>query len=185
MLLLVGCSSGVSSTRATAPSQPQASSADQTFLSHYDLAGKTAEQIIDHLDRLGGEARPAALTASVHPDRLLLSDARDEVALDLPKDRFYVSVAPYVNDTHDCFFHSLTTCKGELGAKDVHVKIIDAEGNVVIDEMRTTFDNGFAGFWLPRGIAGTIEMSYGDKSGRVPFATRSDSATCLTALRMT
>ncbi|WP_281366691.1 CueP family metal-binding protein [Nocardioides massiliensis] len=78
---------------------------------------------------------------------------RREVSLDVPEDRFYLAVAPYVDQTHECFYHSLTTCLGELDSADVRVKIVDeANDEVLVDEVRTTFDNGFLGFWLPRDI---------------------------------
>ncbi|MDP9822944.1 hypothetical protein J2S59_002753 [Nocardioides massiliensis] len=71
----------------------------------------------------------------------------------MPEDRFYLAVAPYVDQTHECFYHSLTTCLGELDSADVRVKIVDeANDEVLVDEVRTTFDNGFLGFWLPRDI---------------------------------
>lgn len=34
--------------------------------------------------------------------------------LETTPDEFYVSVTPYLEQTHDCFFHSRTTCLGEL-----------------------------------------------------------------------
>jgi hypothetical protein len=40
-----------------------------------------------------------------------------------------------VSNTHDCYFHSLTTCTGELGGQQVTVLIVDDEtGEVYVDE---------------------------------------------------
>ena len=49
--------------------------------------------------------------------------------------------------SHGCFYHSLTTCLGELDNEDIQVTITDeATGEVLVDEATTTFDNGFIGF---------------------------------------
>jgi hypothetical protein len=54
------------------------------------------------------------------------------------------SVTPYVDQTHDCFHDSLTTCKGELASADVQVQIVDRTNDkVLVDETLTTFENGF------------------------------------------
>ena len=83
LLLLAGCST-----------------TDDQLLATYDLAGMDAPAIIDHLDRLPVDERPADLMASVRPDALLLGAGEEELALEIPDDRFYVSVAPYADGTH-------------------------------------------------------------------------------------
>ncbi|KAE8763501.1 CueP family metal-binding protein [Georgenia thermotolerans] len=178
-LALAGCSAAEPSPATTA----EATDAD--FLAAHDLAGMDAPDIIDHLDELDVAERPTDLMASVRPSELVLSDDQREVTLPLPEDRFYLSVAPYVDQTHDCFYHSLTTCLGELGGEDVQVRIVDdATGEVLVDEQATTFDNGFVGFWLPREIEGTVEVTYGELSGEADVVTTEDGATCMTTLQL-
>ena len=41
---------------------------------------------------------------------------------------------------------------------------------MLVDEARTTFENGFVGFWLPRDIAGTLRVTYDGKVGEAAFA---------------
>ena len=176
LLTLTACSSSSSS----APG-----GAEDGLLAEHGLAGKTAVQVIDALDRMPVAERPDDLMASVRVDELLVSDDATEVALDIPDDRFYLSVAPYLTGTHDCFYHSLTTCKGELGGRDVDVTITSADGEVLVDRQVSTFDNGFVGFWLPRGVDATLEVSYQGKTGRTPISTGADDPTCLTTLRLT
>ena len=53
------------------------------------------------------------------------------------------------------------------------------------DEVRTTFANGFTGFWLPRDIDGTLRVTYGGKSGETAISTAAKAPTCLTTLRLT
>ena len=145
-----------------------------------------AVEIIDHLDRQKVTERPTDLIASVRADELLLSSGDQEVVVDLPDNQTYVSIAPYLNSTHDCFYHSLTTCQGELDNKDIQVTITDeATGEVLVDEATTTFDNGFIGFWLPDDVTGLIEVSYQGRTGTTEFSTTDDGATCVTDLRLT
>jgi hypothetical protein len=178
-LALAGCSAAEPSPARTAEA------ADADFLAAHNLDGMDAPEIIDHLDRLGVADRPTDLMASVRPGELVLSDDQREVTLPVPEDRFYLSVAPYVDQTHECFYHSLTTCKGELGGEDVQVRIVDdATGEVLVDEQSTTFDNGFVGFWLPRELDGTIEIAYGELSGEADVSTTEEGPTCMTTLQL-
>ncbi|MFT9774408.1 CueP family metal-binding protein [Brevibacterium casei] len=178
-LVLAGCA-------PAADSEPSPSTDSQAeFLNTYDLDDMDAVEIIDHLDRLETAERPADLIASVYPDELVLTDNRQEVVLDLPQNLSYLSIAPYVEQTHDCFYHSLTTCQGELSNAAVDVEITDSTtGDVVVDEQATTFDNGFVGFWVPSDIDGTIEISYDGRTGTSDFTTTDEGASCITDLQL-
>ena len=155
------------------------------FLASVDLAGMDAVGIIDYLDALLVEARPQDLMAVVRPDELVLTTPDEEISLAMPAASVYVSVAPFINQTHDCFYHSLTTCLGELRNAPVEVEIIeDGTGAVLVSEQATTFDNGFIGYWLPRDTAGTIEITHGEFTGYSYFTTGTDGATCITDLRL-
>jgi hypothetical protein len=192
-MTLAGCSAAPDDPGSAAPgpaatqsAQPSVPVEAQPLLAQFGLAGMDAVQVIDHLDRLGGAERPADLRASVRPGELLLSSGGQEHSLAIPDDRFYLSVAPYVTKTHDCYNHSLTTCQGELGSTDVHVKIVDeTSGQVLVDGTRTTFENGFVGFWLPSDIEGTVQVTYAGKAGQVGIRTAADAPTCLTTLQLT
>lgn len=173
-----------------APADPQiqgsATATDAGLLVDFGLDGMDTAGIIDHLDRLDTAQRPTDLMASVRQDELLLSDGAQELTLDLPEDRSYLSIAPYLSQTHECFFHSLTTCLGELGNKSISVKITDgATGETLVEEQTETFSNGFAGYWIPDNVQGTIEISYAGHSGSADFSTSDDGATCITDLRLT
>ena len=162
-----------------------ASETADDLLAEHDLAGMDAVEVIDHLDRLPVNQRPEDLMASVQSEELVLTDGTQEVAMDLPEDKSYVSIAPFVDVTHDCFFHSLTTCLGEMSGVDVDVVITDsATDEAVVEESTTTFDNGFVGFWVPSDITGTIEITAEDKTGSTGFSTDADGATCVTDLKL-
>lgn len=169
----------------TAPTTEAAPQTAEDVLAAHGLGDLSAAEVVDHLDRVHPDDRSQDFMASVRARRLVISSGDVEGSLPLPKDRFYVSVAPYVDQTHDCTFHSLTTCLGEMTDEEVDIKVVERGTKaVLIDETVTTFDNGFIGMWLPRDIKGTITVSQGKKSGTVRFSTGPKAPTCLTTLRL-
>ncbi|HSP59933.1 MAG TPA: CueP family metal-binding protein [Ornithinimicrobium sp.] len=183
-LVLAGCSTsdpGTTPAAGTAQSSDQASA--DALLERVDLAGKDARTIVEELDA-SSAARPLPLTASVREDVLLVGDGQEEVALELPEDQFYVSVAPFREQTHECYYHSLATCQGELAEEEVTVRIVADDGTVVVEETTTTYSNGFVGFWVPRDLEGTIHVEHDGATGSVPFATTEGSPTCITTLQL-
>ncbi|ADG75336.1 conserved hypothetical protein [Cellulomonas flavigena DSM 20109] len=189
-LALVGCGA---STPDAAPTSPAATTGAEPssatdgdpgdVLADLGLAGLTGREIVDRLDA-STDTRPLDLVASVREDEVLVGDGTSEVTVPLG-DEFYMSVAPYVQTTHECFFHSLAGCQGELVDAPVEVRIVDADGAVLVEESTTTWTNGFVGFWLPRGIEGEIEVEHDGRRGSVPFSTTPGSPTCVTTLRLT
>ncbi|RLK52750.1 CueP family metal-binding protein [Microbacterium telephonicum] len=181
LLALSGCAVA-EPTPSTDPS-PSVSAA----LAEHGLAGLSAREIVDRLDAQPVAERPADLRASVRPDELIITDAAGaETSLPMPDDAFYLSIAPYLDTTHDCHFHSLTTCRGELADVELTVTVTDADGDILVDGPARTFDNGFVGFWLPRGLEGTVTVAYEGRTASAPVSTRApDDATCLTTLHLT
>lgn len=167
-LALSGCASGT---------------ADDDLLARLGLDGRTGREIVEQVDA-SPDARPLAFAASVREDAVLVSDGETEVAVGLPEGEQYVSIAPYVEHTHECYYHSLATCQGELAEVEVEVTITADDGEVLVDEVTKTYANGFVGFWVPKGVTGTIEVSSGDLTGSVPFTTDEGSATCITTLQL-
>ncbi|AHK18539.1 copper-binding periplasmic metallochaperone CueP [Yersinia similis] len=169
---------------ASAQSLPSSSvTAQQTdFLAQHGLAGKTAEQMVDAIDQ-SPQTRPLPYSASVTSAELMLSDGQQKSVYPLG-DKFYLSFAPYINQTHPCFNHSLSGCRGELANTPFEVKITDNSGNVIMHQQVTSYQNGFIGVWLPRNIEGTLEVSYQGLTAVSPFATGAESQTCLTTLQL-
>src|SRR5699024_6302716 len=142
--------------------------------------------IMDHLDQQPVAQRQTELIASVGIDELVLTDQYQEITLDLPANLTYVSIAPYVTQTHDCFYHSLTTCQAELDSQPVEFTCTEEPtGETLVDEQTTIFHNGFIGFWVPRDTTGTIEATHEGRTGTTEFSTAYDGATCVTDLRLT
>lgn len=146
--------------------------------------GRSAEEIIEELDQTPVTERATTFRASIHADELILSDQSEQISIEMPADKFYVSVAPYTSQTHDCFYHSLTTCTGELSNAPITVTIISDSGDTIIDESTTTFDNGFIGMWLPRNLHGTLTIEYEGLTATQPISTDSDAPTCITTTRL-
>lgn len=193
-LALSSCTTGAAAsgdptpgTPATAGATTDAVTAD-TVLSSHGITTTDVVEVIDTLDSQPLDERPEGLTASVRPRELLVSDDQGrQASLPLPEDSFYLSVAPWVTGTHDCFFHSLTTCTGELRDTAVHMRVTDgATGEVLVDADLRTHDNGFVGLWLPRGIQdATLSVEAGGRSATTQFSTGGDEdATCLTTLQL-
>lgn len=201
--LLAGCGAGqnastpaesssdVAPQSAAAPPSPDAEDT-QAFLARYGLEGKDPAEIVDTLDqdtelsrRLGDDG----LIASVRQEELVLKDRQGpegvEHALPMPADRTYISFAPFVNTTHECFNHSLTTCQGELVSTPVKVTVTDAAGAVIEEKQTTTFGNGFIGMWLPRDLEGQVLFEAEGKSASAPLSTHKDAPTCVTTIQLT
>jgi hypothetical protein len=179
-LVLGGCAATSSGQGAPAGASSVGATA---LLARYGLSGD-AVAVVDQLEKLGGSDRPRELKASVRPGELQLSDGDAKASLPMPADRFYLSVAPYAKDTHECYFHSLTTCQGEMSKQPVHLRIVETGGSVLVDQETTTNANGFVGTWLPRGSSGTVEITTPRGSGSQPFATGADDPTCMTTLKL-
>lgn len=190
VLVLTGCAAGedeaVRDSSADASTASAANTDAEELLADRGLDGMDTVELIDHLDRLGGTERPDDLFASVRPDQLVLAADDVETSVPIPEDRFYLSIAPYVDRTHECFNHSLTTCTGELASTPVQVRIVDnSTDEVLVDETVTTYANGFVGFWLPSDIEADLEVSYDGKTARSDIGTGDDDPTCLTTLQLT
>lgn len=183
-LVLAGCAT---SSPEPEPTSTGSQAVDTDFLAAHDLAGLDAAQVIERLDTMPVADRPADLIATVQPDALVLTDDQErETQLPMPADEVYISIAPYREQTHDCHFHSLTTCLGELANAEVQVTLTGDGGDVLVDEVRQTYDNGFIGIWMPRGIEATLMVGHEGQTGTATISTMNDGdATCITTLQLT
>ncbi|MDA3146747.1 CueP family metal-binding protein [Leucobacter sp. UCMA 4100] len=182
-LALSGCAAG--GEAGEGPS-PQAVAELETF----GLERLDARETITRLDAMTVADRPENLFASITPAELQLTVAAGEpgeevVVLPMPDDAFYVSIAPFATQTHECFYHSLTTCLGEFGNLDVDVTVTDRETGKVVEQTRlTTFDNGFLGLWLSRGSSYEVSMTSEKGAGKIIVETDDDDPTCITTLQL-
>lgn len=189
LMLVAGCASGTGSptnlpqAAASSVAAPADSTA-QAILTKLGQTGRSATEVIEALDQKSGE-RQRDVLASVRYDSLVLKDDSGESRIELPDGQFYLSVAPYVSQTHECYYHSLTTCKGELADQPVDVTIVDSAGKTLVDGPARTYANGFVGFWLPRDIEGTITVTHEGRTATSAISTGRKAPTCLTTLQLT
>ncbi|GAA2245898.1 hypothetical protein GCM10010401_19190 [Rarobacter faecitabidus] len=169
------------------PANQQDAAQSERPITREAIAALDAADIIEWLDPLPVSERPADLSVSIRPSQIVVSDSAGEATVPMPADEFYVSLAPYVNQNHDCYFHNLATCKGELANEAVRVVVTDqATGATVLDEQRTTYDNGFVGIWLPRGGKYDLVITAAAGSATAELSTADDDdLTCLTTLKLT
>ena len=192
-LLVSGCGSdsggSVGATDGTQTAAGQATSSPDTdgdtgFLSALGLEGAGVAEVVEGLETTSAD-REAGIVGSVRYDHIVFNTPVGEHTMEIPEDQFYVSIAPFVDQTHECYYHNLATCQGELVEEDLDVTITTTDGEVLVDETVTTYQNGFAGFWLPRDIEGTIVISHDGKSVTAPLATGPEDPTCVTTLQLT
>jgi hypothetical protein len=157
-------------------------SAEAAFLEQHGLDGLSVEEIVYKLDST--TADPEGLSASITSDQLILIDGTREVKLALPADKFYLSFAPYITNTHPCATHSLISCRGELAGEELQAIITDTAGNEIVNDTFTTMENGFVGVWLPRDITATVTVLYNGLSAQASVDTSKGSNTCLTTLQL-
>lgn len=181
-LVLTGCAS------AQTPEAPAADapSAALELIAELGIDASDGKAIVEGLDTLPVEKRPHPddLLASVQPNELVLQPGN--VSLPLSEAGFYLSIAPYVEQTHPCAFHSLTTCLGELQNTPIELTVSDAKtGDVVVSEITATADNGFVGIWLPRDGEFDVRVvgEHGTAEQRV--TTGAEDPTCLTTMQLT
>lgn len=184
VLALSACSTPeVAETPRDSASTAAPSVAAGALLGAHGLEGKSGAEVVEALDRLDAQ-RPLPLAASVRYDEVLLSDGTTEAALPLEGDQFYLSIAPYETTTHECYFHNLGSCQGELADVELRVRITTDSGEVLVDEDATTYANGFVGFWIPKDLAGTVVVTKDGKRAESRFSSDAEGPTCLTTLQL-
>lgn len=125
------------------------------------------------------------VSASITSHELIVTDNGKQTSYDLPKEEFFVSIAPFIENTHECAIHNLTGCQGELVEKNFDVLIRDEEGTVVLDETMTSLENGFIDLWLPRDQTYQVKIEYDGKSVESVIETKKDENTCITTMQLT
>ncbi len=125
-------------------------------------------------------------TASITSEKLIVTNSDEkETTYLLPEDEFFVSIAPFINETHPCTNHSLTGCQGEMVEEEFDVYIEDKEGNVVLEDTLRTEENGFFDLWLPRDKTYHITINHNGKKVESEFSTFKQDGTCITTMQLT
>jgi hypothetical protein len=124
-------------------------------------------------------------SASITSKQLIVTDSdKKSKKYDLPKDEFFVSIAPYINTTHPCATHSLTGCQGEMVEEDFGVYIEDMDGKVIVDQTMTSHENGFIDLWLPRDQQYQVSIEHNGKTAKSELSTFKNDDTCVTTIQL-
>lgn len=124
-------------------------------------------------------------SASISATELIITnnDESQEV-YDLPDDDFFVSIAPFINETHPCDIHSLTGCQGELVDADFDIYIENESGEIIVNDTINSGENGFVDLWLPRDESYTVTVDYDGKSVESELSTFEQDGTCITTMQL-
>lgn len=132
-----------------------------------------------------GKGKYPEHTASITSKEIQVTDKAGNLTThSLPEDEFFVSIAPFINETHPCDIHSLTGCQGELVDVDFQFYVEDESGNVVIDETYNSEANGFVDIWLPRDKTFTVKVTYDGKVAESEISTFETDGTCITTMQL-
>lgn len=123
--------------------------------------------------------------ASITSNELIVTDKNsNETVYRLPDDEFFLSIAPFIKQTHPCEIHSLTGCRGELANEESQVIIKDANNKVVVDKTMKSHANGFIDIWLPRNQTYNVTIAKGEKTATTEITTFENDNTCITTMQL-
>jgi hypothetical protein len=152
-------------------------------LANIGLEGMSGKEILTGV--ADGSVVVDGFGLSVYDDELIVILDDTRVSVDMPDDEFYLSVAPFIESTHECAFHSATGCRGELKQEEFFVEFIDSDGNIILSESMMSMSNGFIDLWLPRDIEGTLTITQGELSAIKLISTEAGEPTCETTMQLT
>ncbi len=78
----------------------------------------------------------------------------------------------------------MSSCQGELAEQKMHVKAIDQNGIVLVDEIIATLRNGFFELWLPRNREIELRIQGLNRKAKGTIETFDDSKTCITTIQL-
>ncbi|KAE8560672.1 CueP family metal-binding protein [Paenibacillus polymyxa] len=125
-------------------------------------------------------------SASINSSQLMVTGNNNQtINYDLPDNEFFVSIAPYVDQTHPCATHSPTGCQGEIKNGAFNVTVHDSEGNIIIENAAMKSQpNGFIDLWLPRDKTYRISVNHEGKTAQTEFSTYEKNDTCITTMQL-
>lgn len=145
------------------------------------MAREDVKQLVQHYSA----NRMVQASASINSHQLIVKEEGAEpVTYALPEDEFFVSIAPFKQETHPCAIHSLTGCQGELVNEAFEVYIVDTDGNEIIKQTMNTLSNGFIDLWLPRDRTYHVVIKQGDQLAESELSTFEGDHTCVTTMQL-
>lgn len=108
----------------------------------------------------------------------------EQKSVALPAKQMVVAIAPYVNRTHPCRTHYMSSCQGELVSTPVNVLVQNQIGKTVMNKTVKTLPNGFLELWLDRNQTYQITLKTSGKTTTGTLNTKAGSDTCVTTMRL-
>ncbi|MFC7680387.1 CueP family metal-binding protein [Paenibacillus sp. GCM10028914] len=140
------------------------------------------KQMVQDFSSGNSTARSASITSQ---ELMVVHEDSTETTFSLPDDEFFVSIAPFENETHPCEIHSLTSCRGEMANEEFNIYIEDNDGNVVMNQAIKSQPNGFIDLWVPRDKELSIKISQDGKTAESEITTFEQDNTCITTMQLT
>lgn len=173
LAVVTACSSG---TPAASPTP--------TKVSSLSLAPAQVKQLVQQISSKQGEGKEVE-SASITSDQLQVTANGQQTRYDLPQDEYFVSIAPYLQQTHDCQIHSLTGCQGELTNQEFVLTITDSSGTIIMNQQKqVSGDNGFIDLWLPRNDTYTVKVEQDGKTAEQTISTFANDDTCISTMQL-
>jgi hypothetical protein len=95
---------------------------------------------------------------------------------------FFISVGPYQNETHRCYYHTLG-CEAELKNEQLSYIIQDVDGSFILQGEGNTGINGFLDLYLPLNKIYRISINVKGLEGEATITTFPESLSCITTLK--
>lgn len=146
------------------------------------LKGKDAVRAMELANAWGTAKAP--VQSFVTPQAVNFDFGGQKAQVALPADRMVVAVAPYINRTHPCKTHYMSSCQGELVGTAVEVRATNREGKEVFKGSVKTLENGFLELWLPRNQSYQITLKAKGLSATGLISTFNNSDTCITTFQL-
>ncbi|WP_460049820.1 CueP family metal-binding protein [Spirochaeta dissipatitropha] len=108
----------------------------------------------------------------------------ERISFPLDEDRMYIAVAPFLDMTHPCDVHYLSSCSGELKNRDMNIVLINEDGDIVQNSRISTARNGFFEIWIDRDAVYTLEIEMDGAIGSGTISGTSGSRTCVTDIQL-
>lgn len=150
----------------------------KSILETYQLQALSVEDMVEVLET--SSIDKTGLTAYINSSNLVLETKNKKENISLPEGKFYVSFAPYIDMTHTCYTHYLTSCRGELQNESFEIKVVAEDGTIILEETLISASNGFIGLWLPASINATLHINFEDYHVSAPISTFDEDPTCIT-----
>lgn len=157
------------------------SGSDSTLLSTINVQNPTIA--LQQANDLGMKGSP--VTSYLLNDRIAFEDANGEtLEVPLPDDVMVLAIAPFIENTHACRTHNISSCRGELPLSDFTVSVQQIDGDFAKELTLSTLENGFLELWLPKNGTYAVTIADGQLQAFEELSTFSSDRTCITTMQL-